>query len=69
MMATFDAAELMPDADQETMNDHFREACFYTAAPMSHVSEMLTAKQPSDNTSVTVCRYHNCTSMDYIPEY
>jgi hypothetical protein len=40
MMTTSDAAELMPDADQESMNDHFRGACFYTSAPMSHVSEM-----------------------------
>lgn len=43
MMTMFDAAELMPDADQETMNDHFRDACFYTSIPMSHVCEVPSA--------------------------
>lgn len=38
MMTSFDAAELMPDADRETMNDHFRDSRFYTALPSLHVS-------------------------------
>ena len=37
MMTSFDAAELMPDADQETMNDHFRNARFYSPLPHLHV--------------------------------
>lgn len=38
MMASFDAAELMPDADQETMSDHFRNSRWYTPLPSLHVS-------------------------------
>ena len=38
MMTSFDAAETMPDTDQETMNDHFRNSRFYTPLPHLHVS-------------------------------
>ncbi|KAI4162629.1 MAG: hypothetical protein LQ342_003675 [Letrouitia transgressa] len=38
MMTSFDAAELMPDADQETMNDLFRDTRCYAPLPHLHVS-------------------------------
>ncbi|KAI9686662.1 MAG: hypothetical protein M1820_010602 [Bogoriella megaspora] len=37
MMTSFDAAELMPDAGEETMNDHFRDKRFYVSLPNLHV--------------------------------
>ena len=37
-MTSFDAAELMPDANKETMNDHFRNKRFYVSLPNLHVS-------------------------------
>lgn len=38
MMASFDAAELMPDIHKETMNDQFRNKRFYVSMPTLHVS-------------------------------
>lgn len=38
MMASFDAARTMPDADQETTIDHFQNARCYTPLPTLHVS-------------------------------
>jgi hypothetical protein len=38
MMTAFDAAELMPDADEETMNEQFRNKRFYVSMPTLHVS-------------------------------
>ena len=37
MMTSFDAAELMPDTDQETVNDQFRNSRCYTPLPSLHV--------------------------------
>lgn len=39
-MTSFDAAELMPDADQETMNDLFRDTRCYAPLPHLHVSNL-----------------------------
>ena len=38
MMTSFDAAESMPDADQETQNGHFADSQWYTPLPTPHVS-------------------------------
>jgi hypothetical protein len=38
MMTSFDAAELMPDAHKETMNEQFRNKRFYVSLSMLHVS-------------------------------
>lgn len=38
MMTSLDAAKTMPDADSETMNDHFKNARWYTPLPTLHVS-------------------------------
>ena len=45
MMTSFDAAELMPDADSETMNDLFRDQRFYVSLPMLHFVGMTAALQ------------------------
>ncbi|KAL8788738.1 MAG: hypothetical protein Q9213_001552 [Squamulea squamosa] len=41
MMTSFDAAELISDADQETMNDHFRNARYYSPLPHLHWTTFL----------------------------
>ncbi|MCJ1388063.1 hypothetical protein MMC18_000907 [Xylographa bjoerkii] len=45
MMTSFDAAELMPDADEETMNDQFRNSRCYTPLPTLHFVGMTAALQ------------------------
>lgn len=37
MMSSLDAAELMPDAHEETMNRHFEHRRWYTPLPSLHV--------------------------------
>jgi hypothetical protein len=39
MMTSFDAADLMPDKQKESMNDQFRNKRFYVSLPTLHVSE------------------------------
>jgi hypothetical protein len=36
-MTSFDAAELMPDAHKETMNEQYRNKRFYVLLSMLHV--------------------------------
>lgn len=38
MMCSLDAAELMPDASEGTMNRHFDRRKWYTPLPSLHVS-------------------------------
>jgi len=38
MMSSLDAAELMPDADHETINRHIENKRWYTPLPSLHVS-------------------------------
>ncbi|KAI9879106.1 MAG: hypothetical protein M1830_009559 [Pleopsidium flavum] len=45
MMTLFDAAELMPDTDQETMNDHFQNSRCHVALPHLHFVGMTLALQ------------------------
>ncbi|MCJ1383912.1 hypothetical protein MMC17_007026 [Xylographa soralifera] len=45
MMTSLDAAETMPDADEETMNDHFRNQRWYTPLPTLHFAGMTVALQ------------------------
>ncbi|MCJ1313972.1 hypothetical protein MMC25_007652 [Agyrium rufum] len=45
MMTSFDAAELMPDTDGETMNDLFRDQRFYVSLPLLHFVGMTAALQ------------------------
>jgi hypothetical protein len=39
MMACMDAADLMPDAADETLNRHFENRRVYTPLPALHVSQ------------------------------
>ncbi|KAF2017909.1 AMP-binding enzyme [Aaosphaeria arxii CBS 175.79] len=45
MMASLDAAELMPDASDETMNNHFRNRRWYTPLPSLHFVGMTVSLQ------------------------
>ncbi|KAF2179124.1 putative AMP-binding enzyme [Zopfia rhizophila CBS 207.26] len=45
MMASLDAAELMPDAHEETMNRHFEKKRWYTPLPSLHFVGMTVALQ------------------------
>ena len=52
MMASFDAAELMPDANKETINEQLRNKRFYVSMAMLHVSWSLGFKGPAHNCSL-----------------
>ena len=67
MMTTVDAAALMPDAE-EYMSDPLQGACFYTYAPMSHVSGSSFGICSSDYVFMIVCRNHGCTPIPHTPE-
>ncbi|KAF2463873.1 putative AMP-binding enzyme [Lindgomyces ingoldianus] len=45
MMASLDAAELMPDGNEETMNRHFEKKRWYTPLPSLHFVGMTVALQ------------------------
>jgi hypothetical protein len=45
MMASLDSAELMPDADEETMNQQFQHRRWYTPLPSLHASPTLNTVQ------------------------
>lgn len=68
MMTSFDAAELMPDADQETMNDHFRNSRWYTPLPSLHVS-VHSWLQITFDLPLAVYRNDSCSSVTPLPKY
>lgn len=49
MMASLDAAELMPDAHEENMNRHFEHKRWYTPLPSLHVCYVFSSLYPIYN--------------------